>query len=146
MYSRTLTAPRNDGTMVASMSRYATVTYEKAQDYVHIEYLPVTLATWEDVAAFKAEIDREMAKIHRKVDIIVNLGELSVKPAAVAAYDTARQRMLADYGRNAYRYSGSGLVRTRILTSSTIHGQSANVFSSFVEALEAMHDDRARER
>jgi len=126
------------------MSRYASVEYDRARDFAHIQYLPATLATKEDVAAFAAEIDPEMTKLRRKVDIIVNLGELTVRPAAVATYDAARQRMLQAYALRVYRYSGSTLVRTRILTSSTLHGQVANVFSSLTEAVAALVGDRAR--
>ncbi len=126
------------------MNRYATVDYDSARDFAHIQYLPVVLATPDDVAAFTAEIDREMSRLRRKVDILVNLGELSVRPAAVPDYDAARQRMFQAYALRAYRYSGSTLVRTRILTSSTLHDQAANVFSSFDEALAALAGDRAR--
>jgi hypothetical protein len=128
------------------MNRYATVTYDAARAFAHIEYLPATLSTKAEVAAFAEEVDREMSKLGKKVDIIVNLGELTVKPSAVPAYDEARQRMFRAYARQAYRYSGSNLVRTKILTSSTINGQTANVFASFGQALEALLADRARAR
>ncbi len=128
------------------MSRYATVLYDEARDFVLIEYRPVTLATREDVEAFAFEIEVELSKLARKVDIIVNLGQLVVKPTAVVAYDEARQRMISLYALRAYRFSGSTLVRTRILTSSAINGQTANVFSSLPEALEALLSDRARGR
>lgn len=128
------------------MNRYATVTYDEARAFAHIEYLPATLSTKAEVAAFAEEVDREMSKLGKKVDIIVNLGELLVKPAAVPAYDEVRQRMFRAYARQAYRYSGSNLVRTKILTSSTLNGQTANVFASFEQALEALLADRARAR
>jgi hypothetical protein len=127
------------------MNRYVAVTYDEARDFAHIHYQPVTLATAADVAAFAAEIDHAMTKLGKKVDIIVNLGELCVKPAVVRVYDETRQRMLNDYAQRAYRYSGAGLVRTKILTSSTLHGQNANVFLSFEQALEALLADRAHD-
>lgn len=125
------------------MARYATVTYEKAIDCVHIRYLPVVLADEADVAAWAGEIDRGMREMTLPADIIVDLGELSVKPPAARAYDEHRQRMLAAYGKRAFRYSGSSLVRTKILTSSTIHGQHANMYATFAEAVEALRAARA---
>jgi hypothetical protein len=127
------------------MTSYATVTYDRAQDYVLIRYRAVVLATDSEVAAFAAEIDAPMRELGRKVDILVDLGDLAVKPAAARAYDEVRQRMIRDYANRAYRYSGSTLVRTKILTSSTLHGQQANVFESHAEALEALRADRATE-
>jgi hypothetical protein len=87
-----------------------------------------------------------MTAIERKVDIIVDLGEMVVKPAAARAYDRVRQRMFAAYAKRAYRYAGSSLVRTKILTSSTLHHQSANVFETFEQALDALLADRAAKR
>ena len=124
-------------------NHYATVTYDRKLDYAHIQYLAAVLETPADVAAFAREIDPPMSKIGRKVDILVDLGELVVRSGAVAAYDTERQRMFAAYANRAYRYRGVRLVRTRILTSSTLHDQAANVFDSFEEARAAMLRDRA---
>lgn len=126
------------------MARYARVTYDDALDFAHIEYLPVVLEKPADVAAFASEIDAVMSKLGRKVDIIVDLGELVVKPAAVAKYDEERLRMFGAYAKRAYRYHGSALVRTRILTSSTLHDQRANVHASFEQARAALLADRKR--
>jgi hypothetical protein len=134
------------------MPRYATVTYDKARDFAHIRYKAAVLPDERAVAEFAAEIDPEMLALGKKVDIIVDLGELVVKAAAARAYDEARQRMFGAYAKNAYRYSGSSLVRTKILTSSTLNSQAANVFETFEQALEALlasgrrfHDPEVRE-
>jgi hypothetical protein len=126
------------------VGRYADVTYDSADAFAHIQYRAVALETPADVRAFAREIDRAMTKLGKKVDVIVNLGELVVKPAAVAAYDEERQRMVAAYALRAYRYGGAALVRTRILTSSTIHDQAANVFATFEDARAALLRDRKR--
>jgi hypothetical protein len=126
------------------VGKYATVTFDREHAFAHIQYRPVALETAADARAFAKEIDREMTKLGKKVDIIVNLGELVVKPAAVSTYDEERQRMFAAYALRAYRYGGSPLVRTRILTSSTIHDQAANVFATFEDARAALLRDRER--
>ncbi len=127
------------------MARYATVTYDEALDFAHIQYLPVVLEKPADVLGFAGEIDAVMSKLGRKVDIIIDLGELVVRPAAMAKYDEERLRMFGAYARRAYRYRGSSLVRTRILTSSTIHDQRANVYGSFAQARDALLADRKRD-
>lgn len=123
-------------------NRFVAIRYDAANEFAHIQYLPAVLETRADVAAFAAEIDREMGKIGKKVDVIVDLGELVVRPTAVELYDVERQRMMTAYARRAYRYHGVRLVRTRIMTSSTLHGQAANVFESFEQARAAMLADR----
>ena len=126
------------------MGKYADVTYDATHAFAHIQYRSAALESAADARAFAKEIDREMSKLGKKLDIIVNLGELVVKPAAVAVYDEERQRMFAAYALRAYRYGGSALVRTRILTSSTLHDQAANVFASFEDARAALLRDRRR--
>jgi hypothetical protein len=126
------------------VGKYADVTYDAAHAFAHIQYRAEVLENAADARAFAKEIDREMSKIGKKVDIIVNLGELVVKPAAVRAYDEERQRMFVAYALRAYRYGGSALVRTRILTSSTLHDQAANVFATFEDARSALLRERKR--
>jgi hypothetical protein len=126
------------------VGKYADVTYDAQHGFAHIVYRATVLENAADARAFAKEIDREMSKLGKKVDIIVNLGDLVVKPAAVAAYDEERQRMFAAYALRAYRYGGSALVRTRILTSSTLHDQAANVFASFEDARAALLRERRR--
>ena len=58
----------------------------------------------------------------------------------------ARRAMFEKLARHAYRYHGSQLVRTKVLTSSTLHGQAANLYATFDEAVRALEDDRARGR
>ncbi len=126
------------------MGKYADITYDAAHAFAHIQYRDGVLENVANVRAFAKEIDREMSKIGKKVDVIVNLAELVVKPAAVRAYDEERQRMFAAYALRAYRYGGSALVRTRILTSSTLHDQAANVFATFEDARDALLRERKR--
>jgi hypothetical protein len=127
------------------MKRFTVTTFDEERDFAHVRYQPVTLATEADVAAFAEEIDGVLSKLDRKVDVLIDLGRLSVKAAVVGKYDETRQRLLTQYARRAYRYNGGNLVRTKILTSSTLHSQNANVFRSFEDALEALLADRKRD-
>jgi hypothetical protein len=126
------------------VGKYSDVTYDAEHGFAHVQYKPGVLESAADVRAFASEIDREMAKLGKKVDIIIDLGELVVRPNVVRAYDEERQKLFAAYALRAYRYHGSGLVRTRILTSSTIHGQAANVFATFEDARAALLADRRK--
>src|SRR5262245_26713488 len=117
------------------MARWASVIFDATRRFAHVRYQAVVLETPEDVAGWAAEIDAGFARIGRKVDIIIDLGELVVRPGAIQAYDDARLGMFERHALSAYRYRGSALVRTKILTSSTIHKQTANVFETFEQLL-----------
>jgi hypothetical protein len=77
------------------------------------------------------------------VDFIVDLGELVVRPSVAAAYDAARVVLAETTALRAYRYAGTRLLRTKILTSSALHNAPANVYASYAEALAALRADRA---
>jgi hypothetical protein len=122
------------------------VTYDRARRFAHVQYLDGALETPEDVAQLRAEIEEQMRPLPVPVDVVVDFGALVVKPAVAAAYDEARRAMFERLARRAYRYHGSQLVRTKVLTSSTLHGQRANLYATFEEAVKALEDDRARGR
>ena len=129
------------------MGKYVTVQFDANEEYVHLRYHQVALKTEADVAEWKAEVERELRFLDgKRVDFIVDLAEMDVKPSVVAAYDEARLDLAAKTARRAYRYSGTRLLRTKILTSSTIHRAQPNVHATFEEALAAMRAERAKSR
>lgn len=126
------------------MARFVTVTYDSKLDFAHVRYLRGTLQTEQDVEEFARQIDSQLRSLvgQRKVDIIIDLGALTVKPSMAQAYDAARLQLRDKLARRAYRYGGNAVVRTKIFTSSTIHNQQANVYETFDEAVAAMLADR----
>lgn len=121
------------------MSRFVTATRD-SRDFLHIRYKPVTIETPEDVAEFARDIAAQIVSLvgERKIDIVVDLGQLVVKPSAAQLYDAARRELAGKHAKLAFRYSGLSIVRTKILTSSAIHGQHANVYESFEQAVAAL--------
>lgn len=125
------------------MGKFIEVTFDEKLDCAVIHNKAVAIETVADVAAWAKEVDAAFGRRRgKKIDIIVDLGEMVVRPSAVAAYDEERQRLFSAYAKGAYRYAGTGVVRTRILTSATIHGQSANLYATFEEARDALLRDR----
>ena len=127
------------------MPRFVVVTYDRTRRFAHVQYLDGSIETLADVAQFRQEIESQLAPIPKPVDIIVGLGKLTVKPAVAAAYDEVRQQLATQTARRAYRYGGSTLVRTKVLTSSTLHGQQPNLFETFDDAVRALEMDRAHD-
>ena len=125
--------------IVGQMSRFVTATRD-SRDFVHLRYKPVTIETPEDVAEFTRDVATQLVALvgDRKVDIVVDLGQLVVKPSVAQMYDAARRELAANHAKLAFRYSGLSIVRTKILTSSAIHGQHANVYESFEQAVAAL--------
>jgi hypothetical protein len=128
------------------MPRFVNVTYDAKREFALVRYLRGTLQTEQDVEDFAKEIDTQLQALvgQRKVDMIIDLGALAVKPSVVQAYDAVRLQLRDKHALRAYRYGGSSVVRTKIFTSSTIHDQQANVYETFEEALAALTTDRAR--
>ena len=129
------------------MGKFVSVHHDTAREFVHIRYLSGVLQSEAQVAEFAREIDQAIVAAvgRRKVDIIVDLGDLTVKPVVAHAYDTVRLRLREERARRAYRYGGTAVVRTKVLTSSTIHGERANVHETFEQALAALLADRSRD-
>jgi hypothetical protein len=121
------------------------VQFDPTLRYYHLVYRDVVLETPEDVRAWSRDLEGRMLHEPGKVDVIIDLEGLTVKPAVVKLYDEQRIELLGRRTRHAYRYSGNPLIRTKILTSATLAGQSANVFETFEQALDALKADRARE-
>jgi hypothetical protein len=129
------------------VGKYVIATFDKRDEFVHLRYGRATLSTTADVDAFKADVEQALSFLRgRKADFIVDLGAMEVKPAVVALYDDARRSLIASTALRAYRYAGTRLLRTKIMTSSAIHHADANIFASFEAALAALRADRARDR
>ncbi len=125
------------------MGKFIDLTFDDELDCAIIHHKAVAIENAADVAAWAKEVDAGFRRrLGKKMDIIVDLGEMVIRPAAMAAYDETRQKLFAAYAKRAYRFGGTGVVRTRILTSATLHTQAANLYGSLEEAREALLRDR----
>jgi hypothetical protein len=120
------------------------VTQNRALNFYHLVYRDVVLETAEEVQAWGRDLGSRIVEGGR-VDLIINLGGLTVKPAFLKLYDDIRQDLIARRVRRVYRYGGTPAVRTKLITSATLHGQAPNVFATYEEALRALEADRGQD-
>lgn len=121
------------------------VTFDHALDAYHIAYHDVVLETVADVRIWASELVLQLPETPvKRIDIVIHLGGLTVKQAALGAYDEERKRLIAMWANRVYRYSGNPHVRTKILTSQTLAGLPANVFATYEECVAALLADRER--
>ena len=125
------------------MGKFIDLTFDDELDCAIIRYKAAAIENASDVTAWAKEVDAGFRRRPgKKMDIIVDLGEMVIRPAAMAAYDEARLKLFSAYAKRAYRYGGTGVVRTRILTSAALHTQAANLYATLEEARDAMLRDR----
>jgi hypothetical protein len=126
------------------MPTYASVVYDHDNDLVHIRYLAPILSNETDVAAFGIEIETHVRALGRKVDTLVGLGSMMIAAGAIHAYDEVRAHLASTYSNRSFRYGGTATLRRKILTSCILHGQPANLYDTFEQALAALLAEREK--
>lgn len=118
--------------------------YDHGCDAVSATFVDCVLAERKDVDRWEREVSRRLETFGRKVDLLIDLGGLIVKPAASAAFGEARSRVLSRYALRSFRYGADRTTRTSIFTSSAIHGVDANVYESREAAVAALLEARKK--
>lgn len=117
-------------------------TYLPDMDAVLAEFDDVELNTPADAARWAREVDVRLGSFGHKVDLLINLDGLRVKPAASAEFGRRRAEVLAKHAKSSYRFGGDRHTVTSIFTSSVLAGAATNVCASYEEALAALRSDR----
>lgn len=112
-------------------------------DAVLAEFDGVDLNTPEDVHRWAREVDTKLRGFGRKVDLIINLDGLRVKPAASREFGKCRAEVLATHSKSSYRFGGDRSTLTSVHTSAVLQQAAANVYGSFEDARTALHRARA---
>jgi hypothetical protein len=117
--------------------------YDKTGDFMHVEFKDVVLATPADVDRWRAEVEEFYKPIGRKLNVLINLDGLALKPSAASAFARARAYINGKYHVRVYRYSGNVQTRTTLLTGAVHEKADVDVYASYDEALSALQRDRA---
>lgn len=132
--------------MPASMGTHMRFVLDEQYDIVEAFFEAYELRSAADVLAWRAKVERELGRFGHKVDLLINLDGLVVRPAAAKLYGEHRSQLLALFANRSFRYGGDNATRTTVFTTSVFTGAEANVFPSRREALEALLDDRRKSR
>ncbi len=116
--------------------------YDPAIDAVHASFTDCVLATPKDVTRWEREVSADLSYLGRRVDLLIDMTGLIVKPAVSLLFGEARARVLGTYAIHSFRYGADRTTRISVLTSSAIHGVDANVFATRAEAIAALLESR----
>jgi hypothetical protein len=116
--------------------------YDSANDVVSASFSDCVLNEKADVDRWEREVSRRLGTFGRKVDLLIDLSGLTVKPAVSALFGEARARVLSRYALRSFRYGADRSTRTSIFTSAAIYGAEANVFDTRDSALGALLEAR----
>lgn len=100
------------------------------------------LRTLADVMAWRTGVERELARFGHKVELLINLDGLVVRPSAARAFGEHRSQVLSQFVNRSFRYGGDAATRTSVFTSSVFTGADANVYPSRSAALAALLEAR----
>ncbi len=114
--------------------------------FVEATFTAYVLQTEADVVAWRATVERELARFGRKIDLLINLDGLIVKPSAARAFGVHRTAVLKQFTHHSFRYGGDLATQTTVFTTSVRDGAEANVYPTREAAVEALLAARRRER
>lgn len=113
-------------------------------DVVEATFTGCEIRTPADVAKWRADVEKHLERFGKKVDLLIALDGLVVRPAAARLFGEYRSEVLRRYTRRSYRYGGDSATRTSVFTSSVLTGAQANVYPTRDLALAALLEDRDR--
>ncbi|APR77558.1 Hypothetical protein A7982_02905 [Minicystis rosea] len=118
-------------------------TVDDRDDVVEAVFEGWELRTQSDVLRWRSAVERELARFGRKVDLLINLDGLVVRPGVSSFFGEHRSAVLATYTKRSFRYGGDSATRTTVFTTSVLTGAAANVYPSRAAALAALKAARA---
>lgn len=102
----------------------------------------VSLIRADDVEEWDRRVRAQLGRFEGRVDLLIGLDGLRVRPAAARRFGEARAAVLHEFALRSFRYGGDPWTATSISTSSVLDGADSNLFVTREEALEALLSSR----
>jgi len=112
------------------------------QDVFFINFERLDIRTPQDIADVRAEVERNLAPIGRKVYAIVNYDGFSIVPELVDAYSAMVKDLVARFYTRVTRYTTSNFLRMKLGDALEGRGVAPHIYESAQEALD--HLDRPK--
>jgi len=112
------------------------------QDVFFINFERLDIRTPQDIADVRAEVERNLAPIGRKVYAIVNYDGFSIVPELVDAYSVMVKDLVARFYTRVTRYTTSNFLRMKLGDALEGRGVAPHIYESAQEALD--HLDRPK--
>ena len=115
--------------------------YVPDQNIFFINFERLEVNTIEDVAALKAEVEKNLASVGRKVYAIVNYDGFTIAPEIVDAYSDMVRDLVARFYCGVTRYTTSGFLRMKLGEALAQRGLAPHIYESAKEAQAHLRDD-----
>jgi len=112
------------------------------QDVFFINFERLDIRTPQDIADVRAEVERNLAPIGRRVYAIVNYDGFSIVPELVDAYSAMVKDLVARFYTRVTRYTTSNFLRMKLGDALEGRGVAPHIYESAQEALD--HLDRPK--
>lgn len=120
--------------------------HDRAYDVVEAKFFDVVLETTADVLRWRREVEQHLTPFGRRVDLLIDLDGLVVRPAASQFFGEQRSQVLMRFSIRSFRYNGSQSTLSSISQTARLYGAAANVHPNRASALAALLAERRRDR
>ncbi len=110
------------------------LTYAADQNVFFINFERLAIRTKQDVADVRAEIDRQLEPLGRKVYAIVNYDNFSIAPELVDAWTEMVKALVDRYYWGVTRYTTSNFLRVKLGDALAQRGLAPHIYESAEEA------------
>jgi len=112
------------------------------QDIFFINFERLDIRTPQDIADVRAEVEKNLQPLDRKVYAIVNYDGFTIVPELVDAWSRMVEQLMARYYRRVTRYTTSNFLRMKLGDALQGRGVAPHIYESAQEALD--HLDRPK--
>jgi propionate CoA-transferase len=109
--------------------------YDGQRNLFFLNLEGMTIRTAGEIDAIAAEVDRRLAAVGRKVQMIVDYDNFSIAPELTDHYRAAVRRLSERYYESVTRYTTSAFLRLKLAAQLTDRGLSPHLYESRQEAL-----------
>ena len=120
--------------------------HDRVYDVFEAKFVNVVLETNSDVLRWRREVEAQLKPAGRRVDLLIDLDGLVVKPSASRFFGEQRAQVLMLHTNRSFRYNGSRNTLSSISETAKLYGAAANVYPNRAAALAALLEERRRAR
>jgi propionate CoA-transferase len=108
--------------------------YDPERNVLFINFERLAVRTREDIAAIRAEIEKQLQPLGRKIYAIVNYDNFTILPDLIDAWSEMVGSLVERYYWGVTRYATSGFLRAKLGESLAKRGVAPHLYESAEEA------------
>jgi propionate CoA-transferase len=90
------------------------LTYDADSNVLFIDFEGLSVDAEQDIADIEAEVERRVAPLKRRVDVVVNYDHFSIRPELMDRYGAMVQRVTERFYGQVTRYAATGFVKAKL--------------------------------